>query len=78
MTNDTSFSCEFLVRETWTKNLGRVSWALDKLVDKLAQNNYCKKIAVLTMMRRPVVNCLRYNVSDRTLLSCQTCQINFV
>jgi len=33
MTNDTSFSCEFLARETWTKNLGRVSWALERPQD---------------------------------------------
>jgi len=25
-----SFSCEFLVRVSWTENLGRLSWALDR------------------------------------------------
>jgi len=28
MTYERSFSCEFLVRVSWTENLGRLSWAL--------------------------------------------------
>jgi len=46
MTNDTSSSCEFLVRETWTKNLGRVSWAL---VSSLAHN---RKMTLQFMAKR--------------------------
>jgi len=28
MTYERNFSCEFLVRVSWTENLGRLSWAL--------------------------------------------------
>jgi len=42
MTYERSFSCEFLVRVSWTENVGRLSWALIRNLHKknLAASHY--------------------------------------
>jgi len=51
MTYERSFSCEFLVRVSWTENLGRLSWALGVLKIRdclfaLQQTNSVKRLAM--------------------------------